>query len=351
MRMLLSIVFALLPQALLAGTQSLLDGYVPGQYVYYLDNRQAQPRLIGLLKVSDDQMLCRGYDIAGKRSYSIVLEISRKNGETELKPKGAKADDGNINAATFLTTDLMNMAAQFDKVKWQKPFQEISLADEWPEFGYTLIHTYKSWLPFFQLAATRKKDLAEPGYTAIIMSRVDPSQPDITKDLFFNLDVIPEAAKRKGFILPKAAAMEVTLERATFMLDKNWVFFEALPEKGLPYASYWIRQNSARDAIVSVEKVPVKNAKGAIDRLAKLFVQANPNPVVVSSVRYEKMDNQVIIRFVTLDKETFAETQHFQRLALVAKDEIQVINFSSYKAVYDANKEYFDAVLGSITVK
>jgi hypothetical protein len=121
-----------------------------GQFIYYLDTRQDQKRLTGLLKFFDGTIVCRTTDLVKKNTTTVVLEVLQSEKGFDIKP--IKLLEGNLERdLQYILVDLNNIASQQFRARESIQENLIRVSDPWPEFGYVLEHTFSNLIPFFKI--------------------------------------------------------------------------------------------------------------------------------------------------------------------------------------------------------
>lgn len=331
--------------------EPLFEGLIKGQYIYYHDTRRGGNRITGLLKYFDGTIVCRTYDVRTGKDTVVALEVRQANNAVEIVPvrhytKGRESDNLK-NDLQYVLVDFMNIARQYRQAGRPDISRDTLKTDKWPEFGYILEHRFAAWVPFFRLYSSRRTDLKEPFYTVALMSRLT----DRKDDAFLALKEIPLGVKQQSFKIEKSTAYPVELEHLKFNLDGNWKNMGPRPDIGLPHVTYWIAKNTRRDAQIGVEKLVFPGKPIALEKLACLMVQVNQNLVVPSSLKFDVTGTYIRAGFVTLDRTSRVENYFIQTIYAVSGNEYNILNFSTYKSVYDDNKKYFDAILNNAVLK
>lgn len=313
----------------------------PGQYVVYHDRRGGRNVLCGFLKFNKTEYVARKYDI--NTGTEVVFSFRAvKNEKNEPDVKIAQVFQGDEAGVMSLLVDMMNMITQHDNYK-KAGTDEAVIRDPWDEYGYTLNHTYKSWIPFFQLYKTEMK--GEPKNTIYLLFVGTMKN---SKDLaFFNLKSIPQSQKYEKFKIKKEGEQK-NFKFGMFetAIDQNWV------ESGMEnqyYRGYWVKKKGERDAQISMEIVPKVILNEDLQFLARRSLGFS-SWVIPSTVKVEKRKNYVKNTFVVLDPVSLNETYMYSIYMKDKAGDLNAFHFSAFKDVYDANKQYFDSIIKRLKI-
>lgn len=314
----------------------------PGQYVIYHDKRGSNNALVGFLKFNKTEYVARRYDlISGKETVFQFNAIKKENGELFIKVD--KIFAGEQEDVMHVHTDMLNMISQYERyIKQGK--DEVTITDEWKEFGYTLNHTYKAWIPFFRLYKTEMQKNPKDTFT-LILEGIFKNTKDYAN---FNLKSIPTAVKFNAFKLQKSGE-DFVFKFGMFetTIDQNW---EKSGVSNEYIQSYWVKKKSLRDATVTMEVIPPSMFRGELEYLAYMALGFS-TWVIPSSVKIEKKGNFIKIIYVVLDPSTMNETYMYDIHMKDKSGSINSFHFSSYKNVYDLNKGYFDSIINRLKIK
>ncbi len=324
-----------------ADANDLFLSETPGQYVIYHDKRGGRNALCGFLKFNRTDYVARRYDIT--TGTEVVLQFKAVKSEKETPDiKIVQVFKGDELGVMTLLTDMMNMTTQHEKYK-NGGRDEAVIKDVWDEYGYTLNHTYRSWIPFFQLYKTEMKGDAKNTIYLLFAGMMKNS-----KDLaFFNLKDIPETQKYEVFNLKKEGE-ERKFQFGMFetVIDKNWL------DSGINnqyYKGYWVRKKGYRDAQISMEVVPKSMLNEDLEVIARRSIGFS-SWVIPSSVKIEKKKNYVKNTFVVLDPVSLNETYMYSIHMKDKNGDLNAFHFSAFKDVYDANKQYFDSIINKLKI-
>jgi hypothetical protein len=249
--------------------------------------------------------------------------------------------------------DLMNIWSQYETVKDGLNFKEVNKQDDWPEFKYTLEHKFVKWIPFLKFYSTRKTDVTDPTYKLILIGKMqDPKDP-----VFMNFKSIPASKPFPSFKLIGNKINTIKMEGASIQLDENWKFMEPSPEYNTYHDTYWIKIKSQRDAQIGVETISfldkyiTKDIEHSPYQLASLIISASLM-VEPTSVHFQDLPNGSLkVSFVVLSPNELFATQCIYFIHKSDSNDYKIINFSTFKSLYDENIKYFNEVLDTIKIK
>lgn len=319
-----------------------------GQYIYYRDSRSNNPRLTGLLKFYDNTIICRTINLKTNETCIVVLKIALKGQDIEVTPVEVVAGDLKLNLQ-YVIVDIANIASQYFCNAKDIDLEKKIFKDEWPEFGYTLEHTFTRNVPFFNLLSTRNVNSNKTWYEAVIMGKMsDPKDP-----VFLKINSFTVAANNVAtFKIPVSSKRNVKLYNFTISLDENWVLVKGGSTPNLPHDSYWLSLKSKRDAQIGIESFNLNELdrrfwKMSASELARIFIGINWK-VLPSSINIDvKTENDATAEFLVLDKENNFQTFMLSR-TIKKGNQVYVVNFSTYRETYETNEKYFESIIQSI---
>ena len=323
-----------------SGITDLFAGDTPGQYVYYHDRRGNNNALLGILKFNKTEYVARRFDMNTGAEVNVQFTAVDNNGEYEINL--IKIFSGDQAAAMALIVDLSNMAGQYREFRGRK-LEEETLTDPWPEFGYTLRHTFKSWIPFFRLYATEMEGSSASSFSLLYVGRMH----DKNDLVFFKLKGILRTEKYGGFnVAPAGDAIKFSHGMFTVTLDANW---EPVPSGNDIYKSYWLKKKGTRDSVVAIEVIP----KGMFrdDPVTLVYRSICFSTLVIpSTVKIVKDSRGIMVSYTVLDPGNLYETYMYSYYMNDSSGNMNIFHFSAFSDVYDANREYFDGIIKGITV-
>lgn len=314
----------------------------PGQYVIYHDERGGRNNLVGILKFNKTEYIARQFNIDTQQELILDFKaLSYPNGRVDYR--GGKIYKGNDNEALFLLTDLANMISQYGEYRKQSQ-KDVDIIDKWPEFGYTLVHSYKFWIPLFHLYETKKENESQNFLKILFVGRM-LSENDTT---FFSMRSIPLVYKTAEFEIesfPKTNLFKAGI--FTIHLDQNWIRYKDPNNPNPDFQGFLISKKSKRDAQVSVEIIPKKHFPYNIEVLAKIGISFN-SLVEPESVSINKIGDTYKVSFMTLDPKSLNETYMYLYYKPDGEGNINIFHLSAYRDTYESNKNYFDTIIESV---
>ncbi|GBF50994.1 hypothetical protein LPTSP4_25250 [Leptospira ryugenii] len=349
-RLFLFVLFVWFPfQTLSAQTKYDFPETKPGQYIYYLDKRGDQKRLTGILKFFDGTLICRTINLKDKSQTTITFQIEEKENNLELKP--LKLISGNFEKdIQYVFVDLQNIATQEFKHKSSFTEGKDRFEDPWPEFGYTLEHTFWREIPFFHLYSTRKTDSETPNYEIAVMGRMVSGND--TSFFQFDFPLIVENQNAK-FTVPSKTEQVFVSQGYSLILDENWKPHLADAKNKLYHDTFWLEVNSKRDAQIGIEIVENKKLpkeakiKSSLDFAQKI---ANSTPMLLAISLYFNPinDKETTVSYIVFDLESKLPTIMIHRIKEIEPGKYHVINFSAFLETYSSNEDYFNQMLSKI---
>lgn len=247
----------------------------PGQYVYYHDMRKGvfgikEPvdRLIGLMKVENKQYVIHVCSIKEGKSYLFLGRFILKNGIMEFYTESTMGD---LKEGAIILSDLLNLLEYLgvETIKNSaklKNRNDLIVNSTWKSYNRKLINSYKWWIPFYKLEASRNSETDSSGEKGaaslklVCFGTVAPDDPD----MFARIRKIPVSYKDKTpdkkYKISEAEKKNVKLDNISLKLDKNWHFEKGDPSRNL-YDSYCLKKFTARDAQIGVETIESTNIK------------------------------------------------------------------------------------------
>lgn len=330
-------------------SEDIFKDVLPGQYIFYKDNRGNNNRITGLLKYYDGSIICRTYDLNNKNETLVQLDFMLKNNEYDIRPLNTFHGDL-LKDYQYVMVDLMNIWGQYESIKNELNQKELNKKDDWPEFQYTLEHKFIKWIPFLKFYSTRNTEFMDPNYKLILIGKMQgPKDP-----IFMNFTSIPISKPFPVFTLDKSTTQNIKMEGTNFDLDENWKFMEPSQEYNTYHPTYWIRKKSQRDAQIGVETISfldkyiTKDIQHSPYQIGSLIVSASLM-VEPSTVEFENQaDGSLKVSFVVLSPNELFATQCIYKIYKVSDNDYKIINFSTFQSLYDANKAYFNNILNSV---
>lgn len=328
-------------KAELSGGVDAFLNVTPGQYVIYHDKRGEKNALCSFLKFNKTDYVARRYDLnSGDEIVFQFKALKKENGEYDIQIVNVYT--GDQAGVMWLLTDMLNMITQYGRYMQQKKDDTI-IKDEWKEYGYTLHHSYKAWVPFFHLYKTEVHKEPSNSFTLLFVGILKN-----TKEYrYFNLKDIPRAEKFEKFKIQKEGK-DIVFKFGMFetTIDQNWVKSKVSNEY---VQSYWVTKKSLRDATVTMEVIPQSLLTGELESIGYKSLGFS-TWVIPSSVKVEKSKNYIKLEYVVLDPESLNETYVYDLHMKDKTGNLNSFHVTTYKDVYDSNKKYFDSIISRLKI-
>jgi hypothetical protein len=321
-----------------------LDYIRGGEYAFYLDKRSSETFFRGYMRVStvDEKNLIMVRSInlnTGKEERFMFGVTDDENGY----PTVVKGIQGELSETSTIQAipDFINFTSLYLRTKNDYEIQS-DVDDEWEDF--TQVFSFNKVLPFFGFYDMKLKGDEKSQYTLEYGGFLQSSK---VQD-FYGMKPInrePEV-QRQITVIPNKKTTQVEMNGVKMILDENWRFINSSILTG-----YWLSLDSIRDSQISIEKVNYRTL-GLTDKDYYLFFkflifQMN-NKIEMNTVKVNKNKNGYAIEYYLSDR----GTRQYQMAAIIKnKDELLVVNFSSFAYIFDGNKEYFEKIFNSVSLK
>lgn len=313
----------------------------PGQYVFYHDRRGKNNALLGIIKFNKTEYVARRYDMNTGTEVNVQFAATNNNGEYGITLVNIYS--GDQAGAMAVIVDLSNMASQY-QVFAGHGLDEETITDPWPEFGYTLKHSYKAWIPLFRLYSTEMEGDSANSFTLLYVGRMQ----DRNDLKFFRLKSIIQTREYGGFSIESAGdPVKFSHGIFTVTLDANW---KPVKSDNEIYKSYWLSKKGTRDSVVAIEVIPGGMFKDEPIALVYRSVCFS-SWVIPSSVKIVKDKKGITVSYIVLDPENLNETYMFSYYANDSKGNMNIFHFSAFRDVYEANRGYFDGMIKGVIIK
>ncbi|MDF3821609.1 hypothetical protein P3G55_17015 [Leptospira sp. 96542] len=318
----------------------------PGQYIFYKDTRGGQNRLTGIFKFPDGTIICRTVDTIKNVSSTITVEVQKTKNGIEIVP--AKVIEGDFERdIQYLLVDFNNIASQQFLNQSKISDKKNTTEDPWPEFGYTLEHTFWKFIPFFNLYSMRRTDLETSFYEVAIMGRM--AHKDDVSFFKINLPLTNENSAAK-FKIPKKNEKSIESSGYQIPLDENWKVIPPDKEKNLYHETIWLSVSSMRDAQIGIETIDTSllgnkfQISSPMD-FANRIINSN-TLLIANTIKIENISpNEVVLSYVVIDTETKLQTISINKIKKVDATNYHIINFSAFLETYEENKPYFIKII------
>lgn len=335
--------FALL-SLLAAGCMALfakpLDFVRGGEYVYYLDRRGQMNFYRGFLFASDEEntvIIHRSVDLDTMEERNLVITVYvDETGEAKIANVSGHLEKEEY---TFFQTipDILNFLAFYNICKDEITCEVKGFDDEWD--NYVLVYNFGKLIPGFGFVSITEKGADnDKGY---FLNRWGLIKNDSEVTDFLKLmprDFTP-ADRQADLSIPNKKARKVTMNKMKATLDENW---QSNDSEGQP--GYWLSLSSVRDSQIMIEDFanifPLNNEEDQLS-LGKLSVLSTQT-IKPDTIYAEKNKDGLFVSFDVYDENNFVSYMQFQ-----IKNG-KVINFSTFKDIYEANYEYYRKILNSV---
>jgi len=325
-----------------SANSSSLDYLYNGEYAFYLDTRGEEPYYRGYMKFSteDNQVVI------------FVRSININKGEEERYLFSVEEDEnGNPSGFNIMQGQFSNIYHRqalpdflgFTTLYMQKRNDyhiQSEIEDNWGEVA--VVFSFNKILPFFGFSDIKRKGDNKSCYTLLYGGTLNAN----IAGAFFSLNPNnkqPPPVVRQTPKIPLKKEKKVKLNGVSITLDENWQF-----NKSTELPGYWISLASVRDSQIAVErmKLPMSNlTQENYYMFFKFSVLGMGNMLEMSSVTVSETRNGYQLECYLWEK----NTRNYQRIALIINgNDVAIINFSSFADIYNANKDYYEKILGSV---
>lgn len=318
-----------------------------GVYVYYLDERSKQKRLTGIIKTAKSHYLCRTYNMATKRQYQIGFHLKFTGKEYRIIPDKPKAGMDKKNLLPYCIVDINHIANQYKHLARKRFPQVLEIEDEWPEYGYTLIHNFRFWIPFFNYYGHKKKG-GDYNYRLVQVGRHFGNS---RTDNFFQVKKLPDYKTLEGLVISPREKQSIQMERIQLQLDKNWQKIDP-SQYNLPtlLGFFWLSQKTMRDSQLNVEKLSLKQLH--VDNIYELMRITIPfNHILPESHKIYHKNHKIIHEFDNVDPDSGYINHSISVFMQGGEGTVYSVNISGFKGVIARNRNYFLSIVDSILLK
>ena len=339
------LVFLFVSVFALSAQQKYLDCINNGDYIYFMDYRYNSPYIKGYLVYHFDDtssfIISTTTDaITDEKGYIIFTTRLDENDSISIQEiyaisaKTEEEEDFYIqNAIDFLNFAAMRLSIK-DEIKEDSTFE-----DKWD--NYSLWYHFSSVIPFFGFdTICYDKEGTKVAMEAYRYGHYKEYSNELL-DAFVANDIkyVEPVERNSGSVPSKAKKKTVKDNGYKITLDENWT--ENTYGKNI---SYWLEIQSYRESQIMIEpaegvvSLATKEEKISFARLLLQLISG----VIPTSINAYFDKNDLIIEYDIIDEEKWLT---YTRIRITDK---YLINFSSFKDVYEANKPYFEKILKSI---
>ncbi len=317
-----------------------LDFVRNGEYAYYLDQRGRLNFYRGFLFVSDEEntvIVHRSVDLDTMEERNLVITVSvDETGEANIENINGQFEKDEY---TFNQTipDILNFLAFYNACKDEIAYEVKGFDDEWDD--YVLVYNYGKLIPGFGfVSVTVKGEEDNKGYFLNQWGLINNESEVMDFLKMMPKDFTP-TERHADLTIPKKKAQKVTMNKMKVTLDENW---HPNDSEGQP--GYWLSVSSIRDSQIMIEDFtnifPLATEEEQII-LGKLSILSTQS-IKPDTIHAEKNKDGLFVSYDAYDENNVASYMQFQ-----IKNG-KIINFSTFKDIYEANYEYYRKILNSV---
>jgi hypothetical protein len=321
-------------------------GLKNGQYAYYHAMSSDKNILIGMLKINDQSIMCRLYDLRKKSEASGEINVFiTPNGTRIVEPlkyyDGASQEDLDTLLA-YITV----IAASSYELPDCPIDKHILTKNKDPNTNVTYYREYAPWVPFFGLLSASSDDTSAISLRLVALGMFNGEAENIEK--VFMIRSLPRGEEGISFDIQPKEKKTIIQERISYSLDENWIKVAKYPEQGILHETYWLNRDNTRVAMIGVEKFTTDEIPD-FGKLAIMLLQLQ-ECTLSKMTEVEKTGGGLRCRYVTIDSKTGVENFCLSQMYSVGENQVNTLTFSCLHSVYDSNKKYFDTIFDSVKV-
>lgn len=301
-------------------------------------------RAYWVIKLEDNGLLfcIRNIDLNNleEKNYIVEIKMDSMGSVQIIDIAGYSNDDSPYFKQSYI--DLLDF---IDLMRNQPMMYEEDniLRDEWEDF--TLLFSVNPMLPLFCFETIAFESDTKVIYRLLTAGRIDPND----METFFTMRPTTEMELTGGLgdNIPDGIPMTGELYNYSVQLDSNWV-----SNSSLGFPGYWLQANNPRDSQIMMERSAwsdiVDSRVTDIDSFLRrtLYFQEEVY-MLMESLDISWNGDRLEVYYEVFDS-CFQITCHVQYYWLEG-DYFYIQNFSCFKNIYEANIEYFQDILESIT--
>lgn len=316
-----------------------------GEYAYFLDYRYETPYAHGYLVAHPDEntsyIFCNTVDINTEKRWSFYFVTALDENGMYINNLGGlkNVEEDKKDMVMQVAVDFLNYATM-RKNSSDLITENCILEDPWSD-NFSQWYYFSTAVPFLGFTRiTNKKDAENSLIKAYCFGCLNSLEKEAIS-AFYDKEIIlsKETEHDFDYVLPKAKKKTVNLNGYKIPLDENWK--NNLFEEN---ESYWLSVKTTRDAQIMIERCPDDiSLLTNEDKLAfvRIVISAQPEIIPVSiKAQFDKKD--LVVEYYIYD-----EDRYLTYTKLRIKDDC-LINFSSFKDVYEKNSKYFETILKNI---
>ncbi len=328
-----------------------------GTFVYYHDTRGNQNRLTGLVYIENDVFICRTYDLSSDNELVVSLSIKKIKDGFDIRLKNTIKGEMTKEITQYVIIDFLNIGSQFSTANLDKYPEDVIKVDPWPEFGYTLEHRFSYWVPLFNLNNTKMKDNDKILYKLVQFGKINTEEELkaflLLKSLPDEQEFFTGTDKNLNLKIEETNEKKYESNGSILTLDENWIKKDKTKE--MPVEFFIISKFSMRDAQINTDfgniskfklNDPLEFMKNSL-----FFYSEKSGYIFPESVKLYNKDSKTFLEFDMIDKTTKFTNKMIFGMINIKNTNYAVITFTSFKEVYETNKEYFDKIINNIKVK
>jgi hypothetical protein len=321
-----------------------LDYIINGEFAFYLDKRGEDAFYRGYMKflASDNQnvIFVRSININTGNEEHFMFTVEDDENGYPLTVSNLQGQFLGIEFRQALP-DFLNYTSLYLHTRNNYHIQS-SIDDEWDD--YTLVFSFNKVLPFFGFYDIKMKGENESKYTLLYGGVLNLNNADA----FFRLN--PETRRqteesRRVPAIPARNENKVEANGVSITLDDNWRYNDTTNLPG-----YWLSIDSVRDSQVAIErgKLQMFNLTEETGYMFfKFYILAAGSTIEMDTVTVSEARDGYQMGCYIWER----NFRNYQRVILATNgDDMFITNFSSFADIYDANRNYYEKILDSVSV-
>jgi hypothetical protein len=321
-----------------------LDYIRSGEYAFYLDKRYSETFFRGYMRIS----------AADEKNLIMVRSINLNTGKEERFMFGVTDDEngyptvikgiqGELSETSTIQAipDFINFASLYLGTKNDYEIQS-NVDDRWEDF--TQVFSFNKVLPFFGFYDMKLKGDEKSQYTLEYGGFLQSGK---VQDFYGMKPIsrVPEIQRQVPDI-PVERTKQVEMNGVKLILDENWKYYN-FPQ----LSGYLLSIGSIRDSQIAVEKVKYQ-ILGLTDKdyylFFKFLIFQSNSAIEMNTVKVYKNKNGYVLEYYLSDR----GIRNYQMAAIIKnKDDLLIVNFSSFADILDNNREYFEKIFNSVSLK
>ncbi|MCL2721086.1 MAG: hypothetical protein FWD47_07080 [Treponema sp.] len=328
-----------------AQNRNSLDFLVSGEYAFYLDTR-------------GENTFYRGYMYFTAEENQRIVFVRSVNANTGYEERFVFTVDDDENGFPTVITDLqgqysdiecrqalpdfLNFTTLFIQTRNNYQLQR-NIEDRWD--NYTLVFSFNKILPFFAFYDIKIKNNNESKYKLLYGGFLDPG----TLNAFFEMN--PDnrqttTVTRQVPDIPRRNSRTVEQNGVRITLDDNWQFND---NSELP--GYWLSLDTIRDSQIAIERtnlrtIPILTRENYF-MLYKFLILESGRRIEMDTLSFSQTRMGYQLEYYIVERN---QRNYTRQVLTLNRDDLIIINFSTFADIYDKNKNYYNRIFNSITV-